>query len=97
MAATAFTAHSFSKYQAEARALRIRDYSSPEKWVEPKYASLKDMEAVSLAMSHLESFGRLGTVVPLAELVGWLRRWDSRVLLGLFSFSLLSNRYAFPV
>jgi D-lactate dehydrogenase (cytochrome) len=51
MAATAFGAHGFAKYQADARAQRLRNYSSPEKWMEPKYASLKDMEAVSLPMS----------------------------------------------
>jgi hypothetical protein len=48
MAAAAFGAHAFAKYQAEARELRMRDYSSPEKWVEPKYASRIDMKAVSL-------------------------------------------------
>jgi hypothetical protein len=80
MAATAFGAHGFAKYQADATALRIRDYSSPEKWVEPKYASLTDMEAVSLALSHIEvgrsflhCFWRLGTVVPPAQSVCWLR------------------------
>lgn len=46
MAAAGFAAHSFAKFQAESRATRLRDYSSPEKWVEPNYASIKDMEAV---------------------------------------------------
>lgn len=54
MAAAAFGAHSFAKYQAEARELRMRDYSSLEKWVEPKYASRNDMEAVSLLRNCTE-------------------------------------------
>jgi hypothetical protein len=58
MAATAFGAHGFAKYQAEARELRMRDYSSPEKWVEPKYASRNDMEAVSLLRTCTEEVGR---------------------------------------
>lgn len=45
--ATAFGAHGFARYQAEGRQLRMRDYSSAEKWVEPKYASIADMEEVS--------------------------------------------------
>jgi D-lactate dehydrogenase (cytochrome) len=55
MAATAFGAHGFAKYQAEGRELRMRDYSSPDKWVEPIYASRKDMEDVSLLRSWLRS------------------------------------------
>jgi D-lactate dehydrogenase (cytochrome) len=51
MAATAFGAHGFAKYQAEGREMRMRDYSSPEKWLEPKYANRKDMEDVSLPKS----------------------------------------------
>jgi len=85
MVATAFGAHGFAKYQAEARELRMRDYSSPEKWVEPKYASRNDMEAVSLLRTCTEevgreisasaglSFWRLGTLVPPAQSVCWLR------------------------
>jgi hypothetical protein len=47
MAGTAFGAHGFAKYQAEARDLSMRDYSSPDKWMKPRYASRKDMEDVS--------------------------------------------------
>jgi hypothetical protein len=62
MAATAFGAHGFAKYQAEARELRMRDYSSPEKWVDPKYASRKDMEDVSLLRNRASLFLNRGVV-----------------------------------
>jgi D-lactate dehydrogenase (cytochrome) len=86
MAGTAFGAHGFAKYQAEARERRMRDYSSPEKWMEPKYASRKDMEDVSVpetllkksgenSFSHGVRFWRLGTLGPPAQSVCW-PRWD---------------------
>ena len=70
MAATAFGANGFAKYQAQGRELRMRDYSSPEKWVEPKYASRKDMEDVS---SPEPSF-RPGKV--LLQAVGLSGDWE---------------------
>jgi len=84
MAATGFGAHGFAKYQAEGRELRMRDYSSPEKWLEPKYASRKDMEDVSSLESLTQAgrffsstcgvFWRLGTLVPPAQSSAcWLR------------------------
>jgi hypothetical protein len=59
MAAAAFGAHGFAKYQAEARELKMRDYSSPEKWLEPKYASRKDMEDVSFPETLLKNSGEV--------------------------------------
>jgi len=51
VAATAALAHGFATYQANAKAERGRNYSSPEKFVQPKYANLGDMEAVSTVNS----------------------------------------------
>lgn len=34
----------------------LKDYSSPDKFVQPKYASLKDMEAVSIFSDTLYMF-----------------------------------------
>ena len=45
--ASAVLAHAFATFQANAKAARERDYSSPAKFVEPKYADIADMEAVS--------------------------------------------------
>lgn len=54
VAATAVLAHGFATFQANSKAARGRDYSSPSKFVEPKYASIDDMEAVS--SHHFLSF-----------------------------------------
>lgn len=35
------------RWQGDVRRVREREYSSPEKFVEPKYATIRDMEAVS--------------------------------------------------
>jgi hypothetical protein len=106
MAATAFGAHGFAKYQAEAREARMRDYSSPEKWVEPNYASRKDMEDVSFPKTLLKKAGepflqswgflwRLGTLVPPAQSACWPRvGWLGPLALP---FPSLSNRYGSPV
>ena len=48
VAATAVLAHGFATFQANSKAARERDYSSPAKFVEPKYADIGDMEAVSI-------------------------------------------------
>jgi hypothetical protein len=48
VAATAVLAHGFATFQANAKVARERDYSSPAKFVEPKYANIGDMEAVSI-------------------------------------------------
>jgi hypothetical protein len=107
MTATAFGAHGFAKYQAEGRELRMRDYSSPEKWLEPKYASRKDMEDVSCLESLIRSranfsfipwgsFWRLGTLVPPAQSSAcWLR--GGRAGTSENPFSSRSNRYLVPV
>lgn len=90
MAATAFGAHGFAKYQAVGRELRMRDYSSPEKWVEPKYASRKDMEDVSslesLAMNSGEPFLQsvgfflaIGDTCTASTVSLLAQGWDGRV------------------
>jgi hypothetical protein len=103
MAATAFGAHGFAKYQAEARERRMRDYSSPEKWVDPKYASRKDMEDVSFPEGlikksgepFLQSWGcfwRLGTLGPPAQSVCWLGCGMAGSIGASFSITLPSPR-----
>ena len=106
MAGTAFGAHGFAKYQAEGRELRMRDYSSPEKWVEPKYANRKDMEDVSSLDSFTQAgrsfsssygvFWRLGTLVPPAQSSAC---WPRGGMTGPseIPFSSRSNRYEVPV
>jgi D-lactate dehydrogenase (cytochrome) len=47
VAATAALAHGFATYQANAKAARERNYSNPDKFVQPKYANVGDMEKVS--------------------------------------------------
>lgn len=99
MAGTAFVAHGFAKYQAEARELRMRDYSSPEKWMKPKYASRKDMEDVSVpeTLLILQSWGPslaigdtwTAIAVCLSPWVGWLGQLE-------LPFQSLSNHYALP-
>ncbi|TVY48111.1 D-lactate dehydrogenase [cytochrome], mitochondrial [Lachnellula occidentalis] len=45
VAATAVLAHGYATFQANSKAARERDYSSPAKFVKPKYADIGDMEA----------------------------------------------------
>lgn len=95
MAGTAFVAHGFAKYQAEARELRMRDYSSPEKWMEPKYASRKDMEDVSVPDTLLifQSWGPslaigdtwTASAVCLSAWVGWLGQLEHSFFITLQS------------
>jgi len=92
MTATAFGAHGFAKYQAEGRELRMRDYSSPEKWLEPKYASRKDMEDVSCLESLIRSranfffhsvgfFLAIGNTCTASTVVGLLAQgWEGRYI-----------------
>lgn len=47
MIATGVCATAFARYQAEGKRVKQREYSNPDKWNHPKYASIKDMEAVS--------------------------------------------------
>jgi hypothetical protein len=47
MAATGVCATMFASYQAEGKRVKQREYSNPDKWNHPKYANIKDMEAVS--------------------------------------------------
>jgi hypothetical protein len=47
VATTGVCATAFASYQADSKRVRLREYSSPEKWNQPKYATIKDMEAVS--------------------------------------------------
>jgi hypothetical protein len=47
VAATAALAHGFATYQANEKAARQRNYSSPDKFAQTKYASVGDMETVS--------------------------------------------------
>jgi hypothetical protein len=47
MIATGVGATAFARYQAEGKRVKQKWYSNPDKWNQPKYASIKDMEAVS--------------------------------------------------
>jgi len=49
---TAIAAGSFATKQAKFLEMKARDYSSPTKFHEPKYASIREMEAVSI-IKHL--------------------------------------------
>lgn len=49
-AATGVLAHALATNNAKDRRVRDRDYSNPRKFFEPEFASIKDMEAVSLFM-----------------------------------------------
>lgn len=44
MGISAVGAAAFARWQGEQN---VKDYSNPDKFVQPQYASLKDMEAVS--------------------------------------------------
>jgi hypothetical protein len=46
MIATGVCATAFARYEAESKRVKQREYSNPDKWNRPKYASIKDMEAV---------------------------------------------------
>ena len=48
MGASALGAGAWTRWQGEEKSGRMRDYSSPEKFVKPKYATIHDMEAVSV-------------------------------------------------
>jgi hypothetical protein len=47
MIATGVCTTAFARYQAEGTRVKQKEYSNPDKWNQPKYASIKDMEAVS--------------------------------------------------
>jgi hypothetical protein len=47
MIATGVCATAFARYQAEGKRVKQWEYSNPDKWNQPKYASIQDMEAVS--------------------------------------------------
>jgi hypothetical protein len=49
MIATGVCATTFARYQAEGKRVKQREYSNPDKWNQPRYASIKDMETVSNA------------------------------------------------
>lgn len=45
MIATGVCATAFARYQADGQRVKQREYSNPDKWNQPKYASINDMEA----------------------------------------------------
>lgn len=47
MGISAVGAGAFARWQGEKNSGKVKDYSSPEKFVQPRYASIQDMEAVS--------------------------------------------------
>jgi hypothetical protein len=54
--ATGVCATAFARYQAEGKRVKQSEYSNPDKWNQPKYASIKDMEAVSGPDAHPPRF-----------------------------------------
>lgn len=49
VSATAVLVYGYATFQANSKAAKERDYSSPTKFVAPKYADIGDMEAVSVS------------------------------------------------
>lgn len=47
MGVSAVAAGAIASWQGKEKSGKLRDYSSPDKFVQPKYASIRDMEAVS--------------------------------------------------
>ena len=47
-ATTAILAHVLATNEGKSRRVKDREYSNPEKYLEPQYANIKGMEAVSL-------------------------------------------------
>jgi hypothetical protein len=50
-AATGITAHVLATNDARSQRVKEREYSNPGKFIEPQYANIRDMEAVS-SLSH---------------------------------------------
>ncbi|KAF8853964.1 hypothetical protein BDZ45DRAFT_61241 [Acephala macrosclerotiorum] len=51
MGVSALGAGAWTRWQGEEKSGRMRDYSSPEKFVRPTYATIHDMEAVSALLN----------------------------------------------
>lgn len=51
MGVSALGAGAWTRWQGEEKSGRMRDYSNPEKFVRPKYATIHDMEAVSILLN----------------------------------------------
>ena len=59
MAVTAIAAGTFATKQARFLEVKGRDYSSPTKFHEPKYATIREMEAVSIIKEFLFESSKL--------------------------------------